>query len=124
MRIEDMIEALEGLSAPDRKSDEAIARLCGYSLDIVPGDANGGEQKKVWSFGDPPEPTRLPTFTSNLDRAMQFAEAKFPNHAAAISWRGERYQARLNEDGPVADGPTAALALCIATLRTMMANQS
>lgn len=53
MRIEDMIEALEGLSAPDRKSDEAIARLCGHSLDIVPGDANSGKQKKVWSFGDP-----------------------------------------------------------------------
>lgn len=120
MQIEDILGSLEGQSGPDRKSDEAIARLCGYSLALVPKDASdSGEVKKVWSFGTPPEPARLPTFTANLDRAMQFSTSIFPSHPTAISWHGNSYRAQI-ENGPVAHGPTAALALCIATLKKMV----
>ena len=109
MDVRELLHAVETLTGPDRKADEAIARCAGYTLSIE-------QDQKIWYYGDPPQQVRLPGFTSSAQRALEFAKSADPGHVGALVWEEGKWSAQINENGRRCSAPTAALALCIATL--------
>lgn len=116
MELEEFIQSLETLNAPDRKADQGIARLCGYHSSVEDG-------RNVWRLGKSPNPVRVPEFTSNIDRAIQFAQQAIPNHAAAFAFVGGEWKAKIEDDGEVVRSSNPALSVCIATLKHLARHQ-
>lgn len=107
MDIQQIVANLEALSGPDRKADGAIAKLAGYEFSVENG-ANVWKRDGI--------ATRLPTFTGSVDRAIEFLKFAVPDSAGAIAWEGNRWRAKINEDGDIYHAATPELAICLATL--------
>lgn len=118
MEPEELIEALETAKKANRKLDEAIAIIAGYTRVYERVSSNDGQQdnRVLWI---PPGRTKgvpLPGFTNSIDIARHFVEIIQPKCLAACSWHRVGAKAQI-DDGPVCRASTPALALCLAAVR-------
>lgn len=117
-----VIKTLKRLNSPNRQVDFTIAQLVGYSVkedgkEYV--DRDGRTRKEVsWYHPSGVRIKRVPFFTLKVDEAIILLNLVAKEKAGGLVWEIQGASAQL-EGGPVAEGFSPAVALCIAILEVM-----
>ena len=93
MTLSSLIEKLKNATSSDPDIDREIARAT-RNMNMVVGNL---------------------AYTSSLDAAIELAKLLAPNQAVACSWEDGLGSAKVG-DGPIAQGISPEIALCLATL--------
>lgn len=114
--IQDLINRLSAITEADDDLNVELGRLVGYT----PADQDKDNTGMVLWLDPGGSPTRLPLFTHSLDAARMFSERILPQLAGGVSWGGgEPANARF-DNNPTCSGANEAIALCNATLTTLL----
>jgi hypothetical protein len=127
MTLPEIIARLEASTGPDRKLDELIARHFGWTYEF-----DEEELSECWRN---PEgfACYVPRLTGSVDAALSLAERLLPGcrwtidntgPVTASIWHFEDDAWRAGEETYQVEGNTPPLALVIATLRALSAQQS
>ncbi|MQX97980.1 hypothetical protein GHK03_18055 [Sinorhizobium medicae] len=110
MDLQELIQDLEKMEAPSRRTDALLALQAGWQRKA---SRSGGNVNVVWLFpGD--ETNRLPEFTRSIDAALEFVAIVAPQKTFAFTW-GEIVKAQVDEE--IVESITPAAALCLAALK-------
>ncbi|ANK75786.1 MULTISPECIES: hypothetical protein [Ensifer] len=119
MNIDQLIAKLEQAEQAERVFDAAIGSILGWrqKVEYVKTDPNGEPAKKVfWVVPSGENPGIVPPFTTSIDAAVELMEAVAPNDRWGVSTIGGTGTAFVGT-GAYCHAPTAAMALCIASLK-------
>jgi hypothetical protein len=122
---DELIKALETAPKANRKLDEAIAIIAGYTrvYERVPSSNGQQDSRVLWVPPGRSKGVSLPGFTNSIDIARQFAEIIRPKRLAACSWHENGAKAQI-DDGQICVAATPALALCLAAAKAYVENKS
>jgi len=121
------------LTVADREVDHRLLSLAGWKLELLPGS-----NAEYWTNGDGERTYfrgEAPNFTSSVDAILALIERELPTLGANVwSWPGGPHKATLGTReidfaeymAPVGsgEGPTMAIALCLAFLRAIQSEEA
>lgn len=122
MNIGQLIAKLEQAEQAERVFDAAIGSILGWrqKVEYVKTDPNGETARKVfWIVPSGENPGIVPPFTTSIDAAVELMETVAPSDRWGVSVVGGTGTAFVG-GGPYCHAPTAAMALCIASLKTKL----
>lgn len=121
MGLEEIIRELMNAPKANRKLDEVIAILAGYTrvFERVQGEGGAEESKVLWVPPGSSKKVPLPGFTNSIDIARNFIEIISPKSVVGCSWEEGAGHAKV-DDNPYCSAATPSLALCIAGVRILL----
>ncbi|TNM66161.1 hypothetical protein [Aliirhizobium smilacinae] len=120
MQVVELLKMLITLETGYRRLDGEIAKILGWR-EVAEKLTEDGETKTryVWLHPENGQPGKVPFYTTNLDAAIQFAEAACPNERCGFSWEDGKASARLG-NGPYFQAKNPILALSAAALHRVV----
>lgn len=114
--LADLILDLHHSTGPDRQLDIHIGLHVGYKRKVSMKLEEGKKRRVVtWFYPADTEIRRIPYFTRSIDDAADLVQTVLPGAAAGFTWDPPYYSARV-DGGPIFNGASPAIALCIAAL--------
>lgn len=126
MRVETVIEQLRAAGGGSKRLDAMIAQAIGWrKIDNQVLDENTGEirSRTLWLLPNSNDPGRLPLYTSNIEAAYHLVQQTKPSEVSGFAWHEGSASAQVGENSSRVTAATPALATCLATLMTFVAQR-
>lgn len=119
--------ALRSASDGTRELDIMIAELIGWerrTLKITDTATGSVRERPQWMRPGTDAPTKVPLYTSDIDDACALAASVADGDRIAFSWEQGEAHATVGQSGRFSKAPTPQLALCIASVLAIAAQEA